>query len=168
LPQAEVAKFHPGLKFVSHVDMVPTWMDFLQLDPPLPPSLYSDGMSLLWPRVRMIGVTHLQLSARSLPLPLFPNLSLPASLSLAASLYPAAQSREDTTDGRLMVMTPRYFPEKNKVVAIATYHHKFWFRVTVSCKKSSLLACALTFYTDAAGCGAREVQGASHSRVGLD
>jgi len=72
----------------SNVDIVPTFMDYLDVSPPLDPKTYTNGMSLL-----------------------------------------IKKDEPDRTAHRSVSFSARYFPEKNKINAVATPEFKFWFRV---------------------------------------
>jgi len=84
----KIQDYHPVIGFSSHVDYIPTFMDYLDVHPPLDPASYSNGISLL-----------------------------------------IKKSEADHSLARTVALTARYFPEKNKINAIATSEYKFWFRV---------------------------------------
>jgi len=90
MPGAEqqIQNYHPVVAFSSHVDYVPTFMDYLDLHPPVDPRSYSNGISLL-----------------------------------------IKKTEADHSGDRSVALTARYFPEKNKINAVATPEYKFWFRV---------------------------------------
>ncbi len=124
---------HPQIG--SHVDLVPTFMDHLHLDPPLDPKLYSTGQSLL--------------------------VKKSAQAEEESDGDDKTKNSAAADQRRALYFSARYFPEKNKINGIADAQYKWWFRVVgidTRTRKMEIVPLKVTDANDATICASTEIR----------